>query len=219
MTTVESIQKKPDEAGAASPLADLPPTAQVVLAPASDAREAELLTARLAHSHYENFSVVSALLPNRLRQDFCNVYAFCRVSERQPLSDKTCTALQLTNFWQDVRRDILDRDRIYPPRDSMANFGVTVDQIRQGRCDENYRNLIRYEVDRAAALFDEGEPLLSLLDRSVRPQISLFLKGGRAILDAIRRQNYDTLSRRPRLSKWQKYRLVLTTMTASLVSS
>src|SRR5258706_7973305 len=81
MTTVESIQKKPDEAGAAPPLADLPPTAQVVLAPASDAREAELLTARLAHSHYENFSVVSALLPNRLRQDFCNVYAFCRVSD------------------------------------------------------------------------------------------------------------------------------------------
>ena len=52
---------------------------------------------------------------------------------RQRLSDKICTALQLINFWQDVRRDILDRDRIYLPADDMQRFGVTEDQLREGR--------------------------------------------------------------------------------------
>ena len=297
---------------AAQPLAELPPTGRMALAPAADVAAAEAVTAHLAHTHYENFSVVSMLLPKHLRQDFCNIYAFCRVADdlgdevgdrqkslqllahlgdmtrgcytgssttalfvalrgtiskydipmqpfldlidafeqdqrlvrydtfeqledycrrsadpvgrlvlylcgyrdekRQRLSDNICTALQLTNFWQDVRRDILDRDRIYLPRESMDRFSVTEEQIRDGRCDENYRRLIRFEVERATTMFDEGELLLPLLDRTVRPQISLFAKGGRAILRAIRRQNYDTLTVRPSLNKWQKGRLVITTL-------
>jgi phytoene/squalene synthetase len=139
-----------------------------------------------------------------------------RDEQRQRLSDKICTALQLTNFWQDVRRDILDRDRIYLPRESMTRFSVTESQIREGRGDANFRRLIQFEVDRTAALFDEGKALLPLLDSSVRPQISLFVKGGQAILTAIRKQNYDTLARRPKLSKWQKGRLILGTLASSL---
>ncbi|EQD44589.1 squalene/phytoene synthase, partial [mine drainage metagenome] len=64
-----------------------------------------------------------------------------RDQQRQKLSDKTCTALQLANFWQDVRRDILERDRIYLPADSMRKFNVDEKQIRNGHCDENYRAL------------------------------------------------------------------------------
>ncbi|HEX2970931.1 MAG TPA: squalene/phytoene synthase family protein, partial [Tepidisphaeraceae bacterium] len=83
----------------------------------------------------------------------------------------------------------------------------------QGRCDENYRQMIRYEVDRAEALFRDGDPLLPLLRPAVRKHITLFAQGGRAILDAIRRQHYDTLTHRPSLSKWQKGRLLCSALT------
>jgi squalene synthase HpnC len=139
-----------------------------------------------------------------------------RDPDRQQLSDRTCTALQLANFWQDVRRDILELDRIYIPADSMQRFGVTEDQIRQGRCDESFRDLMQFEVDRTAALFDEGEALLPLLDPTVRRHVALFASGGRAVLDAIRGQNYDTLTRRPALSKFHKGRLVIAALVAGV---
>jgi squalene synthase HpnC len=283
-------------------------------ATALDVASAQNQTRQLAQSHYENFSVVSLLLPRHLRQDFSNIYAFCRVADdlgdevgdkdeslrllgdfrrqtlecfegkastpifvalahtidrhnlpakpfldlidafeqdqrvsryetyeqvldyctrsanpvgrlvlylcgyrdekRQELSDFTCTALQLANFWQDVRRDIADRDRIYLPTDSMKRFGVSEEQIVRGECDDKYRALLRFEVDRTAEMFDRGVDLLPTLRPSVRMQISLFGKGGRAVLSAIRRQNYDTLSRRPALSKWQKGQLVFSTLAA-----
>jgi len=137
-----------------------------------------------------------------------------RDEQRQQLSDRTCTALQLANFWQDVRRDVLDRGRIYLPRQSMDRFGVTEGQILRGECDDHFRALLRFEVDRTAELFDRGAALLPMLRPSVRMQVALFGKGGRAVLSAIRRQNYDTLSRRPRLSKWQKGELVFSTLAA-----
>jgi squalene synthase HpnC len=284
----------------------------------SASADAQHQARQLTETHYENFPVVSRLLPKNLRQDFCNIYMFCRVADdlgdenpdraeawrsleqfkqstlrmyeghcetavfgtlsitvkrhnippqpfldlidafqqdqrinryqtfeqvadycrhsanpvgrlvlymcgyrderRQFLSDYICTALQLTNFWQDVRRDILDRDRIYLPRESMDQFGVTEEQIHQGRCDENYRRLIRFEVDRCQAMFDEGRPLLALLRPQIRRHIALYGKGGEAILQAIRRQNYDTLSKRPRLSSWQKARLIGTALAAKFLS-
>jgi squalene synthase HpnC len=291
-----------------------PATVRAAFAPPCAVGEAERYTRELALGHYENFSVVSMLLPRHLRQDFSNVYAFCRTADdlgdevhdkdlslnylarfreyteachggegksplfvalagtiqrhqipiepfldlieafeqdqrvnryedfdqlvdycrrsadpvgrlvlymcgyrdeqRQRLSDRTCTALQLANFWQDVRRDIVERDRIYLPRESMHRFGVSEAQVREGRCDDNYRRLIQFEVDRTEKLFDEGDKLLPLLDGYVRRQVGLFSQGGRAVLGAIRRQDYDTLGRRPRLSRWQKGKLVARAMLA-----
>jgi squalene synthase HpnC len=141
-----------------------------------------------------------------------------RDEQRQVLSDQTCTALQLTNFWQDVRRDILERDRIYLPRESMEQFSVSEEQIREGRCDENYRKLIRFEVDRCQEMFDRGNGLLGLLRPEIRRHIALYGKGGEAILKAIRRQNYDTLSKRPKLSSWQKSRLIGAALLAKFLS-
>ncbi|HEX2971006.1 MAG TPA: squalene synthase HpnC, partial [Tepidisphaeraceae bacterium] len=232
----QTLELNADTRSASHGSAVLPPTAQAALAPASDEAAAQAATRLLTHTHYENFPVVSIFLPRHLRQDFCNVYAFCRVADdlgdemhdpsqslqcladlkqqtracfagqattalflalsatirrhdlpiqpfldlidafeqdqrvtryetfdqlrdycrrsadpvgrlvlymcgyRDPqlhqLSDRTCTALQLTNFWQDVRRDLLERDRIYLPRQSMQRFSVTEEQLRQGRCDE-----------------------------------------------------------------------------------
>jgi phytoene/squalene synthetase len=98
----------------------------------------------------------------------------------------------------------------------MERFGVTKDQIREGRCDENYRRLLKFEVDRCQSIFDEGKVLLPMLKPAVRRHVAMFGKGGEAILEAIRRQNYDTLSHRPKLSKWQKGRLVAGATAAML---
>src|SRR2546421_5560038 len=95
----------------------------------------------------------------------------------------------------------------------MRRFGVTEERIREGtracRCDDNFRRLMRFELERVEAMFAEGQALLPLLDPPVRQQVGLFGKGGRAIAHAIRRQDYDTLGHRPELSRWQKGRLVL----------
>jgi squalene synthase HpnC len=308
------ISSDASTAACAAPLRVVPATVRSAFEPCADLVAAEQYTRQLAHSHYENFSVVSVLLPRHLRQDFCNVYAFCRTADdladevhdkakaseflarfrkhtqdcfdgvtstpiftalkgtirkhnipidpfldlidafeqdqrvdryatfeqvvdycrrsanpvgrlvlymcgyrdaqRQRLSDQTCTALQLANFWQDVRRDLLDRNRIYLPLESRQRFGVTEDQIREGRFDENYRRLIEFEVERTETLFGRGDYLLPLLRPQVRHQVALFGKGGRAVLKAIRRQEYDTLTSRPVLSKLQKGRLVLSALAA-----
>lgn len=287
--------------------------------PATDSAGASAFAKSLAHRHYENFSVISILLPRHLRQDFCNVYAFCRIADdmadelsdsaqataalgrlqeetlacyagrpgctlfaalgetiqrheippepfldlidafrqdqilsryesfdqvadycrrsanpvgrlvlymsgyrderRQHLSDQTCTALQLANFWQDVRRDLLDRNRIYLPGEAMKQYGVDETQIREGSVSDAYRAMLHELVDRSEAMFDEGDKLLPLLRLGVRRQVALFGRGGRAVLTAIRRQNYDTLTARPVISRWTKARLILATVGASLTRS
>lgn len=277
-----------------------------------DVVAAERLSRALVQAQYENFSVVSTLLPRALRQDFCNVYAFCRTADdlgdelgspeasiaalgqlrqqlheafagraatplmtvirrtskkhdlpidpfvdlisafeqdqtvtrypdhaqlmdycrrsadpvgrlvllmcgyrderRARLSDRICSALQLINFWQDVRRDLVDRDRVYLPADAMASVGLTEDDLRrqleQGSGDSRFKLLIEQQVRIADAMFDEGRALLPLLRRSVRGQISLFAAGGEAISRAIKQQGYDTLRRRPSLSASRKLVLV-----------
>ena len=91
---------------------------------------------------------------------------------------------------------------------------MSEEQIRQGRFDDNYRRLIEFEVERTEAMFARGDELLPLLRPQVRHQIALFGKGGRAVLRAIRRRNFDTLTSRPVLSKMQKGRLVLSALAA-----
>ena len=130
--------------------------------------------------------------------------------ERQRLSDATCTALQLTNFWQDVRRD-LEMGRIYIPQEDMGRFGCTEDQLREGVADDAFRELMHFEVERARGLFREGAALVDAVEGIVRLDIALFTEGGLHILNAIERQGYDVLSRRPALSKLARTRLAATT--------
>jgi squalene synthase HpnC len=297
-----------------------------------DYADADAYTRQLARSHYENFTVVSWLLPRRLQAHFHHIYAFCRWADdlgdeagsparslelltwwrteldrcyvgqprhpvfvalrptidryeiprqpfddlidafvqdqrlqryetfaqtldyctrsanpvgrlvlylcgyrdtqRQTLSDATCTALQLANFWQDVRRDVLERNRVYIPAEVAAAHGLDiptlVSAIRAdagaGTCPDGcctrlpsagitallpaYRATIRDLVDQTAPLFIRGRELWPLLDRSVRVDIELFTRGGESILQMIRNQDYDTLSRRPSLSKPAKLALL-----------
>ncbi len=129
-----------------------------------------------------------------------------RDPELHALSDHTCTALQLTNFWQDVARDYA-MDRIYLPKSTMDEFGTSEADIAAARATPAFRRALKYEVDRARALFRQGMPLIGRVVKPARVDIALFTAGGLAVLRAIERQDYDVLSRRPALTKFDKAKL------------
>lgn len=139
-----------------------------------------------------------------------------RDPERQALSDATCTALQLANFWQDVTVDWL-KGRVYLPLEDMERFGASESQIERRSFTPEFRELMRFEVDRAHGLFEQGLPLAGRVDRRLALDLELFSRGGMAILERIRRQGYDVLSRRPQLSKQAKAGLIARRLVAQLL--
>ena len=270
--------------------------------------QARAYTRWLATHHYENFHVVSFLLPKRLHQDFYNVYAYCRWAddlgdetgntveslrllewwrteldamyagrathpvfvallptverygiprepfanlirafeqdqtvtryrnweelfgycrnsanpvgrlvlylcgysdaERQRLSDATCTALQLANFWQDVTVDLL-KDRVYLPLDLLERHGYSLDDLFARRFSSAFRNVMEEAVAKARELFLEGLPLVSMLDRRLALDIDLFSRGGMRILAKIEEQDYNVLQARPSISKVERVWLLV----------
>ncbi len=130
-----------------------------------------------------------------------------RDPERQHLSDYTCTALQLANFWQDVSVDYA-KGRIYLPLEDLRRFGVSEDEIRKERNTAPFREMMRFEVERAREWFRQGLPLASKVSRELAIDIELFSRGGMEILNAIERQDYAVLGRRPVISKPRKLALV-----------
>jgi squalene synthase HpnC len=269
--------------------------------------EAHEYCRRLARTHYENFSVATWFLPKHLRQDFLNVYAYCRISddlgdevgdptaalalldewqteldacyagtprhpvfvalaetvrkfeiprqefsdlliafrqdqtvtrfetfdnvlaycrysanpvghlvlylcgyhdaERQQLSDYTCTALQLANFWQDVTVDYA-KGRIYLPLEDLRRYSVTEQDIQQNRNTPAFCGMMKFEVERAREWFDRGLPLVRKVDKELAVDIELFTRGGQEILNAIERQGFAVLGRRPVVSRPRKLALV-----------
>ena len=128
--------------------------------------------------------------------------------ERFRLSDATCSALQLANFWQDVRVDYA-KGRVYLPREDMQRFAVSDATIAGGVVTPAFRALMEYEVDYARRLFEQGLPLIGMVGRELALDLDLFSRGGLEILRAIERQNYDVLSARPAISKRSKLSLAL----------
>ncbi len=279
--------------------------------------EAERYTCRLATHHYENFNVVSWLLPRRLHQHFYNLYAYCRWAddlgdeisdpdkalallnewdlelrdcyagetshpvfialretivaldipmepfsdlliafrhdqtarryetwddvfaycrysanpvgrlvlylcgyrdaERQRLSDATCTALQLANFWQDVTRD-LEKGRIYIPLELLAAHSLTEDDIVKRRFDARYVSLMKELIARTRQLFLEGMPLARSVDPALRVDIEMFSRGGLAVLDAIEAIGYNTLEHRPSIPKSKQFSLLVRALVLRLFS-
>ena len=273
--------------------------------------EARSYTRWLATHHYENFHVVSFLLPKKLHQDFYNVYAYCRWADdlgdeigdraeslrllewwggelgrmyageashpvfvalgpttrrygipqqpfadlirafvqdqtvtryrdweelfgycrysanpvgrlvlylcgytdagRQRLSDATCTALQLANFWQDVTVDLL-KDRIYIPLGILEKHGAGLKDLFAHRFTPAFREAMREIVGRARELFLEGLPLAGMVDRRLALDIDLFSRGGMRVLDKIEAQGYDVLSERPAISRTESVRLLLSSL-------
>ena len=269
--------------------------------------EAQRYTKWLATHHYENFNVVSWLLPKELHQHFYNVYSYCRWADdlgdeipskdralgllnwweteldacyegrpshpvfvalretviakdvpkhpfadllkafrqdqivkryptwdavldycvysanpvgrlvlylcgyrdqvRQKLSDATCTALQLANFWQDVSRD-LEKGRIYIPLDRAAAWGVSEQEIVEKKFDERYVSLMKELIEYTRVLFEKGAPLSKMVEGKLSVDLAMFSRGGIAVLDAIERMGYDTLHQRPEVSKAKQVRLL-----------
>lgn len=128
-------------------------------------------------------------------------------AERQQLSDYTCTALQLANFWQDVSVDYA-KGRIYLPLESLRRFGVSEDDIARKQNTQAFREMMRFEVERARDWFRQGLPLVDKVDRELAVDLDLFSRGGMEILNAIEHQDYAVLGNRPAISKARKLALV-----------
>lgn len=263
-------------------------------------QQAEEYCRRLARAHYENFPVVTWLLPKRFHRHFYHVYAYCRWADdlgdevddptrslellswwrdelhrcyagtaRHPvfvalrstievcdippepfadlisafeqdqhvteyetfdelrdycrrsadpvgrlvlhvcgefnvenavLSDSVCTGLQLTNFWQDVSRD-LDIGRIYLPKEDCVRFGYSRDDLNRRVTNDAFLNLMKFEVERAREFLVAGLPLVDRLPGRLRVDIELFSRGGLKLLDGIAAIGYRVWEKRPVLKK------------------
>jgi len=158
-------------------------------------------------------------------ETFDDILAYCRYSanpvghlvlylcgysdaERQQISDYTCTALQLANFWQDVFVDYV-KGRIYLPLEDLRRFGVSGEDIAQRRATPQFVAMMKFEVERARDWFARGLPLVKMVNRELAIDLELFSRGGQEILNAIERQGYDVLRARPAISKSRKLMLVL----------
>ena len=133
-----------------------------------------------------------------------------RDKERMRLADYTCTALQLTNFWQDVARDFA-MGRIYIPQEDMERFGYSEEDLTAGVVNRPFREMMAFEVERARELFRKGLDLVRTLDGRIKIDIALFSLGGMRILDAIEARDYDVLTGRPELSRVARIGLMLRT--------
>jgi len=139
-----------------------------------------------------------------------------RDEQRQKLSDATCTALQLANFWQDVSRD-LEKGRIYIPLDAAAAHGLSESDIVGRRFDDRYVHLMQDLLKRTRELFAEGLPLARMVDARLSVDLEMFSRGGLAVLDAIEAAGYDTLHTRPSISKRKQAGLLGRALIAHLI--
>jgi squalene synthase HpnC len=117
--------------------------------------------------------------------------------ERLELSNAICSALQLTEHWQDVAEDY-QQGRIYLPAEDMKRFGVAESDLGKPTATPELRALIEFEVGRTRQLLDEGAPLPAALPRRYRFAVAAFAAGGRSALKAIQRAGYDVLSTQAR---------------------
>jgi squalene synthase HpnC len=165
-------------------------------------------------TRYRNFEEVlhycrySANPVGRLVLGLCGY----RDAARQELSDATCTALQLANFWQDVIVD-LAKDRVYLPLDVLERHGYPLDDLFARRFDDRFRAVMKEAVAVARELFLKGLPLAGQVDRRLAIDLELFSRGGLKILEKIERQDYDVLRARPAISKTERVGLLLGALT------
>lgn len=161
-------------------------------------------------TRYQTFDDVFAYCVNSANPVGHLVLYLCgyRDAQRQRLSDHTCTALQLANFWQDVTVD-LEKDRIYLPLDLLASHHYSVEELFALDFNPQFEAVMREAVDVAERLFRRGLPLVEMVDRRLALDVELFSRGGLKILDKIKQQGYNVLKRRPYISKAERVGLFL----------
>lgn len=163
--------------------------------------------------HYDLLDAFSQDVVKKRYDNYADLLDYCRRSanpvgilmlhlygEATPVnlaySDAICSSLQLINFWQDVSKDWAIA-RIYLPLDEMKQFGVTEEQISQQICNENWRQLMKFQVDRTRRLMRQGAPLGSVLTGRIGLEMRMIIAGGLRILDKIEAADYDVFRRRP----------------------
>ncbi len=134
-----------------------------------------------------------------------------RDAERRGLADKTCTALQLANHWQDIGRDLVRLDRIYVPLEDMLHFGYTEADLTAQTCDGRFAALMQLEIERTKSLFNEGFKLRDLVSPSQSMDIELFGRCGLELLHQIELVRYDVFRHRPTLTKWNGLKILTQT--------
>jgi len=122
-------------------------------------------------------------------------------------SDKICTALQLTNFWQDVSRD-LEINRVYIPEEEMNKFGYSMRELMENIQNDNFRSLIKYLTEQTRKMFNEGYKLIDLVNGRLKYELKFIYKGGNEILNKIEKINYNVLTERVKLSKWDYLKML-----------
>ena len=123
-------------------------------------------------------------------------------------SDNICTALQLTNFYQDTKIDF-EKRRIYFPEDEMEKFGVTENMFGINENTRNLQELVKFSIERTRELFLSGRHLFEYLSGRLKVEITWTVFGGEAILDKIEKNNYNVINKRPTLKKLDFIRLFL----------
>jgi len=171
-------------------------------------------------NRYRNWDELFAYCRNSANPVGRLVLYLCGYSdeERQRLSDATCTALQLANFWQDVTVD-LRKDRVYIPLEIMERHGCTLADLFALRFTPAFREVMREVVGRARELFVEGRPLAGKVRPRLALDIDLFSRGGMQVLEKIERQGYDVLAARPAISKSDRVRLLLGSLARVAVAA
>jgi squalene synthase HpnC len=163
----------------------------------------QLIKEYLNYEQLLGYCTYSANPVGRLVLYLCETYD----EDKARLSDAICTGLQLANFWQDVSRD-LDIGRIYLPAEDRRRFGYRSADLHGRVFNPAFADLLRFQVDRARALFHRGMPLINLMPADVRGDIELFVRGGLGILNKIETCGYNVWRTRPVLARRDKAALV-----------
>jgi squalene synthase HpnC len=126
-------------------------------------------------------------------------------------SDAICTALQLTNFWQDLKIDF-DRGRVYIPVDEMRAHGALPSDLSGSMMTPAWTRAVAAAVSRTRALFNEGLPLCDAVRGRLKYELRATWLGGTRILDRLERSEYDMIHSRPSLgaadAPWFAWRML-----------
>jgi 15-cis-phytoene synthase len=168
---------------------------------------------RIPHRFFHEMidGIMSDLEPRQIRT-FDELYRYCyhvasvagltiihifgfQSAKALMLAEKCGVAFQLTNILRDVREDA-ELGRIYLPLEDLDRFGVTVDQLRSGKEDDRFRDLMRFEAARARACYAESAGLDDLIDPKSRRSLWALRQIYLRLLGKIEAANYNVLSRR-----------------------
>jgi len=135
-------------------------------------------------------------------------------------SDAICSALQLINFYQDIVQDMTESDRIYIPLDELEQFSIDEKQLVDINTDTTILSpLLRLQYQRANELMLQGYQLGSDLNGRIGWEIRAMTLGGIMMLSKLISQSDDSLLKRPRLSKWSLFKIMLMTISKRVYSS